>query len=776
MSTHDDTGRRILIADDNPDIHRDYRKILMPEGSADGLQCLEAEIFGRAGTEDPEPEHYEVDSAYQGAEALEMVTAALREGRPYALAFVDMRMPPGWDGLETIERLWEVDHEIQVVICTAYSDHSREDIVARTGRAHRLVILKKPFDTAEVAQLAYAMTAKWRATRQAALKMSELELLVEQRTDEIAEANRELERRYAELERTKSALEQSEQRYALAAAGANDGLWDWDLTTDLVHYSPRWNAIIGLPEEATDAAPEAWLSRVHPNEVTEVRRLIDAHLAGRTPYLESEHRLRMAEGGYLWVLSRGIAIRDVAGRAVRMAGSMSDISQRKETEQELRRGAYFDRLTGLPNRALFRECLEEAIADRRDEASFAVLFLDFDNFKVVNDSLGHLAGDELLVTAGSRISRCLKSACRDAPTPTLARLGGDEFVILLRGGLDPIAAAASIQAAFAEPITVQGTEIHTSASIGITVDDGAYATPDDVLRDADTAMYNAKASGAGRCATFDAEMRDGAVARLSLENELRWAIQRGEIDVAYQPIVDLETGITTGVEALARWTHPQQGPVSPDRFIPIAEETGLIVPLGEHVLRRACEDIKRLRSLNSGTRNLRVNVNLSSRQFSQPSLVACVMDMLREHDLPPGALCLEVTESVVMDDVDAASATIRRLRDIGIEVYMDDFGTGYSSLSCLKLLPLTGLKLDRSFIAHLEDGSVVNPAIIHAVVTLAGHLHLNVVAEGVETPDQLAGVLALECGCAQGYHFGRPAGIETVLELLSSDGEERRAA
>lgn len=771
MNAPTNDHRRILIVDDNPDIHRDYRKILIPEAPAGALDDLEAELFGIQADPD-QREIYEVDSAYQGAEAHEKVMRAQREGRPYAVAFVDMRMPPGWDGLETIEHLWEVDPELQIIIATAYSDHSREEIVARTGGAHRLVILRKPFDTAEVAQLAYAMTAKWLASRQATMKMSELEALVEQRTQEISATNGELQRRLAELEQTKAALERSEQRFSLAAAGSNDGLWDWEVTTGRVYYSPRWNEIVGLPEAPAEATLDAWLGRVHPNEIAEVARRLDEHIEGRSEHFESEHRLRRDDGSYLWVLCRGVAVRDQDGLAVRMAGSLSDVSRRKETEHELRHGAYFDKLTGLPNRALLRECLEEAIEARTGEASaFTVLFLDFDNFKVVNDSLGHCAGDELLTAVASRISRCIQTSAAGFQ-PTVARLGGDEFVVLLRGQCDPAEIAMSIQAALREPLALHGTEVHTSASIGITIDTGTYSNPDDVLRDADTAMYYAKEQGAGQYAVFDEAMRNGAVARLALENDLRLAIQDGSLGVHYQPIIDLASGKTIGAEALVRWTHPKHGFVSPDRFIPIAEETGLIVPLGHHVLRTACNDIRRMRDLGL---NMRVNVNLSSRQFSQASLVESVTQTLESFGLPTSSLCLEVTETVVMDDVDAAAATIRRLRDIGIQVYMDDFGTGYSSLSCLKLLPLTGLKLDRSFTAHLEDGSA-NPAIIHAVVTLAGHLQLSVVAEGVENTDQLAAVLALECDSAQGYHFGKPMPIDEFIELAGDPVPRARAA
>jgi diguanylate cyclase (GGDEF)-like protein/PAS domain S-box-containing protein len=774
MSPPEAAGR-ILLVDDSPEIHQDYRKILVAEAASERLADLESALFGTAAqTAD---ERYQVDSAYQGAEGLEMVTAARAADRPYALAFVDMRMPPGWDGLETIEQLWQVDPELQVVLCTAYSDHSRDEIVRRVGGGHQLVILKKPFDTAEVAQLAYAMTAKWQASQQAHLKMSQLEGLVTRRTEEIAEANRQLQTRLAELEQTRAALEVSEQRYALAAAGASDGLWDWDLSTGRVYYSGRWRRIVGLGDDACESDAEAWLARVHPNDSAAVRAAIDDYLAGRTARLETEHRLRKADGAYVWVLCRGLSVCDSSGQPVRMAGSISDVSRRKETEDELRRGAYFDKLTGLPNRDLFRECLEKTIHEaRRGGEQFAVLFLDFDNFKVINDSLGHLAGDELLVEIAARLSTLLKQAplVRDH---TLARLGGDEFVVLLRGGASvegATAVASLILRALETPFRAHGAEVHSTASIGIAVDEGKYRAPDEPLRDADTAMYHAKAQGPGRFCLCDEAMRESAIARLKLENELRWAIQNGAIKVAYQPIMDLDSGEPIGVEALARWTSGA-GPVSPDRFIPLAEETGLIVPLGEHVLREACRDLKALRARGEHWRNFRANVNLSGRQFAQSSLVDVVIATLHEHDLAPDALALEVTESVIMEDFDAAAATIRRLRDLGIEVFMDDFGTGYSSLSCLKLLPLTGLKLDRTFLTHL-DGSATNPAIIHAIVTLANHLRLQVVAEGVETRDQLASVLALECGHAQGYLFGRPMPLAELWDWLDESQAARRAA
>jgi diguanylate cyclase (GGDEF)-like protein/PAS domain S-box-containing protein len=759
--------RRILVVDDNPEIHKDLRKILCPESSGASLDALEAEIFGAGPA--PSAEGYSLESAFQGQEALECVRRAVADGRPFALAFVDMRMPPGWDGLETIAHLWRADPDLQVVICTAYTEHSREEIVARTGRTDRLVILKKPFHAAEIEQLACAMTEKWRATRQARLKLHDLEDAVRARTAEIAAANARLREQVEELEEMRRALERSEERYALAARGANDGLWDWDLVTGTIYFSERWKAIVGLEPREDGDTLDAWLQRIHPNDVAAFQGAIREHAEGRRDHLENEHRVRTRGGAYKWVLCRGMAVRDAPGKPCRMAGSISDISSRKETEEQLRRGAYYDRLTGLPNRALLRECIERAIAERRGGGGrFAVLFLDFDRFKLVNDSMGHMAGDQLLIGIAARLSQCA-ARCRPPREHTIARLGGDEFVVLLRsaGSESEVRSfAATLQTDFQAPFEVQGNEVHLGASVGIAMDDGAYATPDEVLRDADTAMYHAKAHGGSRDVVFSAAMRESAVARLRLENDLRRAIQRGEIRVVYQPIVSLKTGATTGLEALARWEHPDHGGISPERFIPIAEETGLILPLGEHVLQTACRDLRSLRSQNPAWRDLRVSVNMSARQFAQPGLIDTVLRAASDSGLDSRNLSLEVTETAVMDDFAAAAATIRRLRDQGIGMYMDDFGTGYSSLSCLKSLPLSGIKLDRYFVAQLEAGTAI-PAIIHAVVTLASHLRLGVIAEGIETRDQLASLLALECDEGQGYLFGRPMPVGQVAAWLA---------
>jgi len=757
--------RRILIVDDNPAIHDDFRKILAAPQINDDLKSLEAAMFGQPKVS--EPDRYELESAYQGQEALQAIEKALEIHQPFSLAFVDMRMPPGWDGLETIQRLWQADPELQVVICSAYSDQTREQILERTGRSHRLVILKKPFDNAEIAQLACAMTEKWRASRLASMQMQDLEQEVARRTADIDAANGQLSERLQQVERIQKELLISQERFALAARGSNDGLWDWDLGRQSVFYSARWRTIAGLPDFAGDDTPEFWLSRVHPNDSPSVKAAIEHHLNGRNEHLECEHRLRRPDGKYVWVLCRGATVRDASGTPCRLAGSLTDISRRKEIEDQLRHGAYYDRLTGLPNRALLKECLERSLQRVRENpaSSFALLFIGFDRFKMVNDSLGHMAGDQLLMKIATRLT----SLVSVRQGHTLARLGGDEFVLMVEtveDERDAAALAQSIHDVLEAPFEIQGQVMHTTASIGIAVGNESYVSADEVLRDADTAMYHAKSGGRARHVHFTRSMRDDAVSRLQLENDLRGAVQRGEIGLAYQPIVCLRTNRIVALEALARWEHPDLGFITPDRFIAIAEETGLIIGLGELVLRKALGDLHRLQH-TFGHSDLCVNVNLSSRQFSHASLVADIQAMIQDSGVNASTLCIELTETAVMDSLETATATIRRFRDLGVNIALDDFGTGYSSLSSLRCLPLTSLKLDRSFVAQLSSGYTV-PAIIHAIVTLANHLRLKVVAEGIETYEQMAGIIALECDFAQGYLIGKPMPSDRIATWLAT--------
>jgi diguanylate cyclase (GGDEF)-like protein/PAS domain S-box-containing protein len=454
-------------------------------------------------------------------------------------------------------------------------------------------------------------------------------------------------------------------------------------------------------------------------------------------------------------------LHDLEGRVIGTASLGSDITERRRVESQLLHDAFHDALTGLPNRALVLDRLGNALARaQRGRHHFAVLFLDLDRFKLVNDSLGHLVGDRLLV----EISRVLDGAVR--PGDTVARLGGDEFTILLDDVVDPdeaIRVAQRIHEALAAPFDLEGKEVFVTASIGIAFSQAGYARPEDVLRDADTAMYQAKASGKARHQLFDASMHSRALRLLELENDLRRAVERSDFLLHFQPVVHIGSGHIVAFEALVRWDHPQRGLVAPAEFIALAEETGLIDAIGRWALREACATRRSWEHADP----LSVNVNLSSRQLSQPDLVESVAEVLRATGLSPGLLTLEITETAVMQNPESAVGLLRGLKELGARVCIDDFGTGYSSLNYLLRLPADVLKIDRAFVTALGRDER-NDKILAAIISLAGSLGLEVVAEGVETEEQRARLQALGCPYAQGYLFSRPVDAVRALALLQA--------
>ncbi|MFL6233137.1 MAG: putative bifunctional diguanylate cyclase/phosphodiesterase [Thermoanaerobaculia bacterium] len=566
--------------------------------------------------------------------------------------------------------------------------------------------------------------------------------------------------RYAiERKRTEMALQESQERYALAVSGAKDGIWDWDLDSDRIYFSPRWKAMLGFADGEIGDAPSEWLGRIHPEDLPVVRQAISAHLLGQSADFESEHRMLHRDGGHRWVLTRGLAVRKGTGEAYRMAGSLSDITSRKAAEERLLHDAFHDPLTGLPNRALFMDRLGMAIvhAKRRLSYTFAVLFIDLDRFKNVNDSLGHSVGDELLIAVARRLESCLR------PGDTVARLGGDEFTILLDEVADvdhAVQVAQRLHREMARPFQVQGHEVFVTLSLGITLGAGGdYERPEDVLRDADTAMYGAKGSGKARDAIFDRDMHDRAVALLRLETDLRLAIERSEFEIHYQPIISLTNGKIDAFEALLRWHHPGRGLLRPDSFVAVAEDTGLLVPIGWWVLREACRQLAEWQALPWASESLAVTVNLSGKQFVQADLVPRIEEILRETGIRPGGLRLEITEGTIMGQAEDAIAKLLALRGFGVKLYIDDFGTGYSSLSYLHRLPVDALKIDRSFISEMNGGDD-RSEIVGTIVTLARILRMDVAAEGIETAEQVSRLRALSCHYGQGYFFSEPlAGI-----------------
>jgi diguanylate cyclase (GGDEF)-like protein/PAS domain S-box-containing protein len=592
------------------------------------------------------------------------------------------------------------------------------------------------------------------------------------------------------------AMRESEERYALAAQGSNDGLWDWKLDTNKIYFSPRWIHMLGYPGTEIWTDPEAWFSRIHPADRERVRAQLAAHCQGSALEFSSEYRIRNKYGSYIWMLSRGIAVRNKDGVAVRIAGSQTDITE----------GKIADALTDLPNRLYLMDKLESAIeATKNPEANFfavlaldldkcesaveevrnpagtlfAVLFLDLDQFKVINDSFGHAAGDQLLVGVAQRLRSSVLGRRRigrlGESASTVARLGGDEFAVLVEGirFQDEAAKVAErilkhLRGAF----YLDGRQVFTTPSIGIAMSSSGD-TPEDLLRNADTAMYCAKAHGRGGFVVFNQGMRDRAVARMEIESDLKRAVKAGEFVVLYQPKVSLADRHITGFEALVRWNHPKRGLLNPGEFISVAEDIGVIVPLGRWVLREACRQMAAWHKSLVREPALSISVNISFKQLAEKTLAADVELILAETGLDPNSLKLEMTESSVMENAEMALATLRRFKELKIGLEIDDFGTGYSSLSYLRQLPFDTVKIDSSFAKELgqNDDSC---QYIRIILQLALYLRMDVVVEGVETQNQLDLLMALGCSFGQGNFFSVPVDAERAWRLVRDESPLQR--
>ena len=614
--SHD--AARILIIDDNPAIHRDFDKILgAGTGSAAELANVESLLFGDAPAVGRERPRYTLEFASQGQEGVERAERAVADGAPFSIAFIDMRMPPGWDGLETIERLWEADPDVQVVICSAHSDYDWSDVVARLGQTDRLLVLKKPFEPIEVLQCASALARKWQHERALLVQVETLENVVAARTEKLEAANRQLR-----------------------------------------------------------------------------------HLATH------------------------------------------------------------DALTGLPNRVLLDDRLAQAVAHaNRDGQPFAALAVDLDRFKLINDSLGHRAGDAVL----DEISRRLGSVVRDIDT--VARTGGDEFIVVVSPSAvpeDAVAIAHRAREALRAPMRVSGVELHVTCSIGVAYYPTDATSAESLIMRADAAMYCAKQRGRNNVQCFAQGMDAITVGRVSLESDLHAALDAGQFELHYQPKPDTESGDVHSAEALIRWRHPQRGLIQPEQFIPLAEECGLINEIGAWVLGGACRQCVEWQ--RNGLPALRVAVNVAATQFRRGDLLDVIRGALDGAGLEARFLEIELTESAVMTNPEESAAVLEELSRMGVLVSVDDFGTGYSSINYLRRFPIDKLKIDRSFVRDLD--CEVDASIVQAIISLAHSLKLKVVAEGVETPGQLQFLRSLGCDQYQGFHFSPPLPAPEFAALL----------
>lgn len=570
---------------------------------------------------------------------------------------------------------------------------------------------------------------------------------------------------------TQQALRDSEERYALAAQGANDGLWDWNLLTQEIYFSPRWQAMLGLSTDKISNSTNDWFSRVHPEDIEQLTKAIALHLQGKSPYLESEYRIQHQNGQERWMLVRGLAVSDAKGKPHRLAGSQTDITAKKAALAQLNYDSCHDSLTGLANRRLFMQRLEEATARAGQNKNylFAVLFLDIDRFKVVNDSLGHDIGDLLLVAVARTLQACVR------PEDIVARLGGDEFTILIDNikGIDNATQAAQrIQNQLALPFNLGGNEVFSTVSIGIASNSSDRKQAEDILRDADMTMYRTKTekNGKERYQVFDSAIHSKAMAALQLENDLRGAIGRQEFVLNYQPIVSLKNFRIVGFEALIRWHHPQRGLISPLQFIPMAEETGLINAIGYWTLEESCRQLKSWQEQFPGKPALFVSVNLSTKQFAQADLIEQIERVLQKIDLDSRFLKLEITESVLVENAERVTAMLVKMQQLGVRLSLDDFGTGYSSLSYMHSFPIDTLKIDRSFVTDV-DTELGKIEIIRTVVGLAWNLGMETIAEGVETKTQMYQLKALKCNFAQGYYFAKPLAVKDAETLIAAERE-----
>lgn len=725
----------IIVIDDNPAIHRDFIKILKTDNTQTQLNEFDAALFGKSASEEADasvfPE-YIIDSASQGAEGIVKIREALEQGNPYALAFVDIRMPPGMDGIETIKQIWEIDSDIQVVICTAYSDYTWEDTITSLGVSDSLLIIKKPFDVVAVRQMTTALTRKWLLTRDSKKQSDYLKQIVDERTE---------------------SLKQSLSLLRATIESSSDGILVVDLDKNIIDYNAHFVELWAIPLSILKQddghklfeylssmilSPSDYLRQINLNDnnIDDSSSLVIKLLNEKVFDCRSKpHRVNNIIVGRVW--------------------SYSDITEQALLKQKLEYQATHDALTQLPNRLLLIDRMEIAIKSAiRYKTKCGILFFDLDRFKSINDSLGHEAGDELLCAVAQRLSETIRKV------DTLARLGGDEFVIILPGLKNEKYLGTfvhKILESVNKPFKIANQNISITTSIGISVypEDGEDISQ--LLSHADLSMYQAKARGGNQFVLYSNQFAE----QINLEFDLNNAIENNEFILEYQPQLDIKTNKIESVEALIRWQHPVRGTIQPADFIPAAESSRLIIRIGEWVIREVCKQIalwKKQKLLN-----IRVAINVATLQLKQHGFPQKLQAILQEYQVDPKFIEIEITENVFVD-LEVQNAVLA-LSQIGFNIVLDDFGTGSTSLNSLKQLQLTRLKIDRSFVNNIAK-SRGDEVIIEAILAIAKTLDYKVVAEGVETQEQYNFLKMRNCNEMQGFLLSKPMSAKQLVDFL----------
>jgi len=726
---------RIMVIDDNPAIHHDFIKVLSTSSTPKEMKAIEQQLFDDIEdptlTDNPDEQislpELIIDTASQGKEAVKKIKNALKGNKHYALAFVDIRMPPGWDGIETIKHMWKIDPDIQMVICTAYSDYTWEETVAQLGMGDNYLILKKPFDSVAVRQLAAALTQKWLLTKKVKKHTENLQEKVEEKTESLNKS----------LSLLRSTIESSA-----------DGIFVVDLKDNIIDYNNKFGEILSIPkskfksqkgkkifdylqEKLSDKSRFSRQRRYLEKNIDKSNRFIISTKTDQTFECYSQpHFLKDQIVGRVW--------------------SFRDITKQAQLEKQLEYQATHDALTGLPNRILLTDRIHQNIqtASRQDQ-KFAVLFFDLDRFKLINDSLSHEAGDNLLCLIAERLYKAIRRE------DTLTRLSGDEFVMVIPGFTDEthiINIANKLLKIFETPFKICNREINMSTSIGISLFPSDGKTFNSLLKCADMAMYRAKDKGGNQFQFYTPKLNQLNQKRFKLESELSQAIKKEQFLLYYQPQYDVYKKQLLSVEALLRWNHPKKGLLLPIDFIPTAEETGLIIPIGEWVARRACKQLNTWKK--RGLENIRVAINVATQQLKQADFAEKIKEILEEYKIDPADIDIEITENVVITHTEIISM-INQLKYLGLKIVLDDFGTGNSSLNYLHQIPIDRLKIDQSFVRNIST-SRSDEVIIEAIIAMAKSFNFRVLAEGVENKNQISFLKKHQCNEVQGFYFSKP--------------------